>query len=109
MEIMEDSKRMSPQLAFSKWKKICDHDMRECEKDYLRKDSFIWRHFRQSKALLEFEHYKMKLHRESLKKLFHDKQDIIIESLSRLISSKFDIIISKLLSKGFTDKLRKFS
>ena len=41
MEIMEDSKKMSPQLAFSKWKKICDHDMRECEKDYLRIDSFI--------------------------------------------------------------------
>ena len=34
---------MSARSAFLKWKKICDHDMQECEKDYLRKDSFILR------------------------------------------------------------------
>ena len=40
MEIMKDSKRMSAQKAFSKWIKITRHNMKECEQDFLRIDSF---------------------------------------------------------------------
>ena len=51
---MEDAKKTnSPKIVFSKWKKICDHDMRECEKDFLRKDSFILRQFLKNSVLLK--------------------------------------------------------
>ena len=43
MSIMNDSQKMSAELAFLKWKKICKHDMKDCERDFLRNDSFkLW-------------------------------------------------------------------
>ena len=41
MKIMNDSQEMSAEVAFLKWKKICQRDMKDCERDYLRNDSFI--------------------------------------------------------------------
>jgi len=55
MEIMKDAKKMnSPQKVFSKWKKICDHDMKECEKDYLRKASFKFKQLFKNTVLEKF-------------------------------------------------------